>query len=396
MALSKITTASLADDSVTGAKIENNPTIAGNLTVSGEFIPLEAIANKNIIINGNFSVDQREGGGVHSGNGNYNLDRWTTEDSGNIDNLLMNITRHADTPNGFDGYCLKYQCKTVESAVAADEFYSLNQYVESRNLQHLGFGTADAKSITVSFWVKSSLTGVFGFSIYQDDGGDVVSSTYTINSADTWEKKTFTFAGNTADSPANDNTRGWKVQWALWAGSNYTTTATPTWTTYTNARRFGGHVQNGLATTDESTWQIAFVQVEAGANATAFEHETYAETLAKCQRYFYAPIRVADGSANDTYFASGFMYTSSLMLGIIHHPVEMRAKPTLTSSSGTSDFTFYRDGAADAFDDVAFNTSNPKVTSIINNTDMSGTAGHGGGLFADDASTCFIYLSAEL
>ena len=347
MALSKITTASLADDSVTGAKIENNPTIAGNLTVSGEFIPSEAIANKNIIINGNFSVDQRgitKSGGIHSGNGDYNLDKWTIEDSGNIDNLVMNITQHADTPNGFDGYCLKYQCKTVESAVAADEFYSLNQYVESRNLQHLGFGTADAKSITVSFWVKSSLTGTFGFSIYQDDGGDIVSAPYTINSADTWEKKTLTFAGNTADSPANDNTRGWKVQWGLWVGSNYNTTATSTWTTYSNARRFGGHVQNGLATVDESTWQLAFVQVEAGSTATAFEHETYDETLRKCQRYF---VMDKAGSAYKRYL-QGICTTTVWTECLYYYPVPMRAQPSIGSSGNNGHYLveYYSNSAA--------------------------------------------------
>ena len=140
-------TVDIADNAVTGDKIEDNPTIAGNLSVTGDFLPSLPLTNKNIIINGNFAVDQRgsvKASGIHTGNGDYNLDKWTTEDSGNIDNLVMNITQDADTPNGFDGYCLKYQCMTAESAVAADEFYSLNQYVESRNLQHLGFGTEES------------------------------------------------------------------------------------------------------------------------------------------------------------------------------------------------------------------------------------------------------------
>ena len=127
-----IVTAGIADDAITGAKIENNPTIAGNLTVSGGFLPTDPVTNKNIIINGNFAVHQR--GGTITGNGDYNLDRWTTEDSGNIDELLMHITQDGDTPSEVgEGTCLKYQCKTVESAVAADEFYALVQHVEACN-----------------------------------------------------------------------------------------------------------------------------------------------------------------------------------------------------------------------------------------------------------------------
>ena len=332
-----IVTAGIADDAITGAKIENNPTIAGNLTVSGNttvsggFLPTDPVTNKNIIINGNFAVHQR--GGTITGNGDYNLDRWTTEDSGNIDNLVMNITQDGDTPSEVgEGTCLKYQCKTVESAVDADEFYALVQHVEARNLQHLGFGAAEAKSFTVSFWVKSSLTGVFGFSIYQDDGGDIVNGTYTISSAGTWEKKTFTFAGNTADTIANDSTRGWKVQWGLWVGSNYNTTASSTWSTYTNGKRFGGHVQNGLGTTDESTWQLAFVQVEAGSIATPFEHESYAETLTKCQRY-YEVITLGSGGNPGIPVNIGQGYNNRKGCGPFAFKVDKRVSPTIANAT---------------------------------------------------------------
>ena len=396
MALSKITTASLADDSVTGAKIENNPTIAGNLTVSGGFIPSDPVTNKNIIINGNFSVDQRKEGGVHSGNGDYNLDRWLTEDSGNIDNLLMNITQDGDTPSEVgEGTCLKYQCKTVESAVAADEFYSLNQYVEARNLQYLGFGTAEAKSFTVSFWVKSSLTGVFGFSIYQDDGGDIVNGTYTISSAGTWEKKTFTFAGNTADTIANDSTRGWKVQWGLWVGSNYNTTASSTWSTYSAGKRFGGHVQNGLATTDESTWQLAFVQVEAGSIATPFEHENYSDNLRRCQRYY----RRQDATAVYTRYGFGRSYVTTAAEIYDNHPVQMRAIPTLQQTGTAANYAVWHQDAViacSAVPTISSSYSTPNLGVIYFTVSSGLTVGQGITAISNNNTDSYIGYSAEL
>ena len=144
-----------------------------------------SLANRNLVDNGNFAVHQR--GGTITGLGDPNLDRWKTVDSGNIDNLAIEITQSNDTPDGIgEGYSLKYQTKTVESAVAADEFFSLNHHIEAQNLASLCYGTSSAKSITLSFHVKSSLTGTFGFNIYQEDGGDIIGGTYTISSDDTW------------------------------------------------------------------------------------------------------------------------------------------------------------------------------------------------------------------
>ena len=286
-----------------------------------------SLSKRNLVDNGNFAVHQR--GGTITGLGDPNLDRWKTVDSGNLDNLAIEITQSNDTPDGIgEGYSLKYQTKTVESAVASDEFLSLNHHIEAQNLASLCYGTSSAKSITLSFHVKSSLTGTFGFNIYQEDGGDIIGGTYTISSADTWEKKTLTFEGNTGDAIAYDNTNGFRLQWGLWIGSNYTGTSNTSWSAYDNAKRFNGHTQNGLATTDESTWQIAFVQLEIGEVATPFEHIDFATNLARCRRYF----QQYDATNAYTRFALGVAYDGSSIAAPLNLPVQMRAAPTFASS----------------------------------------------------------------
>lgn len=352
-----------------------------------------SLANRNLVDNGNFAVHQR--GGTITGLGDANLDRWKTVDSGNIDDLAIEITQSNDTPDGIgEGYSLKYQTKTVESAVAADEFFSLNHHIEAQNLASLCYGTSSAKSITLSFHVKSSLTGTFGFNIYQEDGGDIIGGTYTISSAGTWEKKTLTFEGNTGDAIAYDNTNGFRLQWGLWIGSNYTGTSNTSWSAYANAKRFNGHTQNGLATTDESTWQIAFVQLEIGEVATPFEHIDFATNLARCQRYFFAP--KAKGDATSAYFGQGLYYNSSQMQVYIPHPVQMRAAPSVSVSDGSNHFAMFREGAGDYVDTLPLNSNTDTFTGLYNSDDASGNAGHSGGVLANNQNDSFIHFISEL
>jgi len=304
-----------------------------------------SLSNRNLIGNGNFAVHQRTG--TITGLGDYNLDRWQTADSGDIDDLAIEVTQSADTPDGVgDGYSLKYQTKTVESAIAAGEYFRIQHSIEARDLASLCYGTSSAKSVTLSFWVKSSLTGTFGVSLYQDDGSDIIGSTYTISSANTWEKKTITFSGNTAEAIVTDNGIGIIVLYGLWIGSNYTGTDNSSWGAYSAAKLFNGHTQNGLATTDESTWQIAFVQLEIGEVATPFEHESFADNFAKCQRYYQksydygtAPGTATNGGelGNDG-FDNDDVASTGQMIDFHSYYCEMRAAPTFTAYdiAGTS------------------------------------------------------------
>ena len=150
-----------------------------------------SLAAKNFIINGKFDVAQR--GTSISGIENYTLDRWKI-DRQNVDNCAATVIQSTDVPSG-QGFmnALRIDITTAESALAADETLQFEHIIESQNLQSLCHGTSEAKPITLSFWVKSNVTGTYAVSIYHYDGNDMINAQYTISSANTWEYKTMTF-----------------------------------------------------------------------------------------------------------------------------------------------------------------------------------------------------------
>ena len=218
----------------------------------------------------------------------------------------------------------KYQ-RDVSEEERYDLLFRFIQYIEAQNCHRLLYGTSSAKSATLSFWVKSSLTGTFAVMMYMEDGALNIGSTYTISSADTWEHKTITFVGNTSQAISHDNTIGLYVQFILMAGSSLVATDNTSWASYATGRFGYGHAQNGLATTDESTWQLTGVQFEVGEVATPFENESYGDTLRKCQRYYYT------AGAGHTAYATTSIYAETFF----KFPTEMRANPTIAVTNGT-------------------------------------------------------------
>ncbi len=355
-----------------------------------------SLSQRNMVINGNMAISQRSGTTAYTTINSYTLDMWKIEHNA-LDNLAFEVTQSTTVPDAFHGgYSLKYQTKTVESAIASDEFLALVQFFEGLNLQRLCYGTSSAKTMTLSFWIRSSLTGTFGVSLYQYDGGDVIGGTYTISSADTWEYKTVSFVGNTGDAIANDNTSGFKVQWCLGMGSNYTGTANTTWTSYTDAKRWNGHTQSALLTTDESTWHITGVQLELGEVATEFEHEAYGDTLAKCQRYL---VRVPCLAGTATYgtVSNGYAYDNNTALTAIPLPVEMRAIPAVTKLGGLRAFNPANDDtdiSGIVVDSTRTNPSNCYIDCTTTDTNL--TAGEGVIISRDNDADGGVLISAEL
>jgi len=285
MALSKITTASLADDSVTGAKIENNPTIAGNLTVSGGFNSSTTTSGKNIIINGAMKVHQRVATLTHNDKA---VDRFALVKN-NLDTADF-TTRHYVAGEAeireFGGDSLEIKCTTADTNIGANELIYVRQSIEAQYLRRLSFGTANAKTTTISFWVYSNVTGTYAFTLVTQDGtARNIGGTYTINSANTWEKKTITFVGDASATINNDNGHGVDVCWILSAGSNWTGTSNTSWANYAGGRLAHGHNVN-IASAINKYWYLTGVQWEEGPVATEFEQETYDVTLQKCQRYY--------------------------------------------------------------------------------------------------------------
>ena len=279
----------------------------------------QAQGDRNFVINGAMQVAQRGTSGT-TNTGYNSVDRFATQAIA-TDNLAMTLTQQTDSPAGFSN-SLKLTVTTAESALASDEFFSVQHRIEAQNLQSLQYGASGAKSLTLSFYVKGTTTGTYTVALQQIDGARVITSTYAISSANTWEKKTLTFTGDTSGSFANDNGEGLRIHWFLAAGSDYTSVNSTAWSAYADNKVAYGHAVNIIDSTSK-TWQLAGVQLEVGDVATPFEHEDIGTTLAKCQRYFQKIdfLTSNGGVANSWYYANVSFLTT------------MRAAPTLSNTS---------------------------------------------------------------
>ena len=281
---------------------------------------------KNMIINGAMQIDQRATSKTSvASTGYHTLDRWKLDNSG-LGTFTM--SRSADAPSGFYS-SLKMDCTTAYGSAGADDFNAIHQDLESYDGVSLGYGTSDAKSLTVSFWVKCSQTGTLQFNLlHYASSTRQISATYTINTANTWEKKTITFAGDTSQASDNDNSKGLVFEWFLASGTGRTSGGSPqtSWGAYAlNKRNAGSTISIGDSTSD--TWQITGVQAEIGSTATEFEHRSYGEELALCQRYFQRyQAEQQEWLYNEGNAAHGKWWQ------LVYS--EMRAGPTVTFDSG--------------------------------------------------------------
>jgi len=312
MALTKVTTGTIADDSI------------------------QSLKNRNLIINGAMQVAQRgtQVTGVTT-SGYYTCDRWRIA-LGTLG--TWTVDQSTDAPNGFSN-SFKTTCTTADASPAAGDFFIFNQRIEAQNLQHLAFGTADAKSMTLSFWVKSNKTGNASVDVVQlDNSSKMISKSYTINSADTWEYKTISIPADTAGVINNDNGDGFQIEWWLNSGTDWSSgSLQSTWSTYDATNRNASNLGVGGAVNDYLA--ITGVQLEVGDVATPFEHEFFGDTLAKCQRYYQLGGAGAAGTIDGT--SSGRVYFANTL------PVQMRAVPSSSLVSGASIAVRY--GASDQY-----------------------------------------------
>mgnify|MGYP001186525108 CR=1 FL=1 len=282
---------------------------------------------RNIIINGDMSIAQRGTSATGLGNGDtgyHTCDRWKWTEGGSP-TFEFTMSQDTDVPTG-QGFAnsLKYDCTTADTSFASSDLLRLQQEIEGQNLQYLKKGTSNAESLTVSFWVKSNKTGTYIAELEDRDNSRYISQSYTISSADTWEKKTITFSGDTSGTLDNDNGNSLRLNFWLGGGSDFTSgTLSTTWHT-TNANRAVGQVN--LADSTSNEWYITGVQLEAGSQASDFEFLPHDVNLQRCQRYFIANFQGSAGQA----------YTSTDGLISLRHPVSLRANASVSQKSGVS------------------------------------------------------------
>ena len=244
-------------------------------------LPSVPSGRRNLITNGGMTVWQRSTSlaGVTETDGYQTADRfqfWTY--SGGTYTLSQSTT----APSGF---ALSYKVlNTATVSTVAGTGVSFRQRIEAQDLQHLEYNTSDSKAVTLSFWVRSDTTGTYAIRIYNPDSTRMITKTYSISSANTWEKKTIVFAGDTSGVINNDNGYGFELAWWLAAGTDFTSgTASGNWEAYSATKEADGQTVE-LNTGGE--WYITGIQLEVGSVATEFEHRSYGEELALCQRYY--------------------------------------------------------------------------------------------------------------
>ena len=288
---------------------------------------------KNLIQNGAFRVSQRgtsfTGLGDASANP-YTMDRWFfAEESDGGGRYTVAQESGAGPGNGFTNQ-LSVHCTTADGTLAAGILNLLEQRIEAKELQHIMKGTAAAKALTMSFWVKSSQTGVMNVLIRAQDTDRSILTNYTINVADTWEYKSFTIPGDTTGTITNDTGIGFMVYFVLAAGSTFQGGTADAWATHNNNRYGTDQTVNIFASTDDD-WSVTGVQLEVGSVATDFEHEDFGVTYLKCKRYlpFYF-----DAANNSNFrFAFGAAYSTSYFQCILPFLVPPRAAVTISVDS---------------------------------------------------------------
>ena len=368
-------------------------TKAAELAKMGEVLTNSQIGGRrNIVINGAMQVAQRATSFSNVSNADYTLDRFKSGSSGT--ELVYNIDQSTDTPNGF-GNSYKVTIGTAESTLSSGDNLTIQTHFEGQDLQSIKKGTSDAEKVTVSFFVKSSVASTYSLELFDRDNTRVHGQKYTINSANTWEKKSITFDADTTGTFDDDNAKSLDLTFWLDAGSEYTSgTQSTTWQSNTASERV--EQATGFMTTASATFFITGIQLEVGSQATPFEHRSFGEELALCQRYFYAH---ADGTRGDyEHVGSGTYYNSTNIYFTVFPPTAMRATPTLESTTGTNYYTAYRNAGGDTFDLIEItDKSSPSSFELHGTGNVSGTAGHGtfvrlGGV----STTAKVFFDAEL
>jgi len=357
-----------------------------------------SLGRRNLIINGAMQVAQRGTSetGITSG-GYKTVDRFDIKLS-SAGTWTQSQSTTVPSGEGFS-YSLKMDCTTADASLSSTDRLLIRHKIEGQDLQQLRFGTSSAKSVTLSFWVRSNKTGTYTLTLQvtdPDSNTRQIAKTYSIATADTWEKKTLTFSGDTGDTIINSTATGLLIQFILAAGSSFTSgTLASDWEAYVAANRVDSNQVN-LADSTDNEWYLTGVQLEVGDTATPFEHRSYAEEYLACTRYCFQVTGEGSGGFVGVGHASRAGSATSGVC-VTSLPTPMRAKPTV--SIGTNVFADYGSSSTTltATSTVYASASNtPTVWWKFTHGSVSESGGTGGVLYTNDASASFVKFDAEL
>lgn len=347
--------------------------------------------NRNKILNGAMVLDQRNGGSsVTPTDGQYVLDRWR---AGVSTASKFSVQQSSVAPAGFSFSTL---CTSLSAySVGTNDNFEVMQFIEGFNAADLAWGTSDAKTVTLSFWVRSSLTGTFGGTLNNSAFDRSFPFSYTISTANTWEYKTITVEGDTSGTWIGaTNGTGIVVSIGLGAGTGRSDTA-GSW--------YGSTLYNAtgavsLVGTNAATLYFTGVQLEAGDTATGFEHRSYGDELAKCMRYYQ---RLSSGTgAQYQRFGSGLISSATNCFAEVTLTTPMRTVPTLETTGTASNYAVNNGAGAvstmSAVPTIEPTADNPFHTVIVNCTTSGMTAGNYGALIANNSTSAYLGFDAEL
>tara|TARA_B100000123_G_scaffold260966_1_gene227771 strand:+ start:345 stop:1499 length:1155 start_codon:yes stop_codon:yes gene_type:complete len=336
---------------------------------------------KNVVINGAMQVAQRSTSetGLGASYGYFTVDRFQHNHNGNSAGRYTS----SQTASGLDGFpnCLKLDCTTADTSIAAAERFFIAYQMEGQDIQHFKKGTSSAKDFVVSFYAKANgnFTYVCGF--YDANNNRTVSRTFSVTS--NWQRFTINFGADTTGVFSNNNALSLQLRWYLHAGSNYTGgTLQTVWDAVTNNETAGGMTSSFFSSTDNEFF-LTGVQLEVGTKsdgtsvATPFEHRSFAEELALCQRYFFKINGIGTEYAT---MGAGQMYLANLFLGYFQTPVPMRTRPSFSlgaNAFSNTDFSVITSGHVRSISSIT-PTGDNQYLRINAGITSNGTQGDGG------------------
>tara|TARA_R110000851_G_scaffold244494_1_gene397288 strand:- start:46 stop:1146 length:1101 start_codon:yes stop_codon:yes gene_type:complete len=363
---------------------------AAELAKAGETLTNQPSGRKNIVTNGAMQVAQRgtSATGLGGDGSTYNTcDRWKISTADSAGRLTM--TQTADGPSGFAN-CIKLDCTTADTSIAAGEYLVLHQNFEGQDLQQIKKGTSDAEIITLSFYVKANAAFTFGVELVDNDNSRQITKLY--NTTTGWVRHELTFPADTTGAFDDDVGSSISLYFWLHAGATYTsgTLNTAAWAGQINANRLAG-IDSFYSSTDNNFF-LTGVQLEIGSQATNFEHRSFGEELALCQRYFYMI-----GPDAECAVALAFARTTQTAFGIRELPVTMRATPSLAFSDVTQFEIQYLGSVVTTSGMAASGEMSPQIIGFQATVGSAVlTAGQGMYIRDKDGGDATISVSAEL